>query len=142
MGAASEKPRILHSLRQTGATLKLTDERNMPVLARQMGFRLVMWERRFSKINTELLVWKFAGTKRRRVGEQDQSAATADGARRGKGLGHRKQSEVLHGLCGGLWLVRVVLTDADDALVKFCVGCTWCFIVKMAMVKVIRTKFT
>lgn len=78
VGAASEKPRTLYSLRHTYATLQLMDGRNIHELARQMGTSVAMLERHYSKITPELVAEKFAGPKRRRAGEGDQSAAAAD----------------------------------------------------------------
>lgn len=66
VGAASEKPRTLYSLRHTYATLQLMDGRSIHELARQMGTSVAMLEQHYSKITPELVAEKFAGPKRRR----------------------------------------------------------------------------
>ena len=80
VGAASERPRTLYSLRHTYATLQLMEGRSIHELARQMGTSVAMLEQHYSKITPELVAEKFAGPKRRRAAAGSDTAESAGAA--------------------------------------------------------------
>jgi integrase len=75
VGAASETPRTLYSLRHMYATFMLMDGTSIHELARQMGTSVQMLEQHYSKITPELVPEKFAGPKLRK-NESNSSALT------------------------------------------------------------------